>query len=100
MARHRGNDKAAPVPVTRRALHEARQLAGYLWPYRGRFAAAMAFLGLSSLLTLALPYLAGSLIDSALPAQTAPRVLPWHGNINAVALTLVAVLAVQAVSSF
>jgi ATP-binding cassette subfamily B protein len=104
MARFRGNDNLPPTPVTRQALREALRLAGYLWPYKGRFAAALALLLGSSLLTLAFPYLAGSLIDSALPAGAVPapaaRALPWHGNVNAVAGTLAAVLGVQAVFSF
>ena len=52
---------------------------------------------MSSLLTLALPYLAGSLIDSAVPGASGGRALPWHGSVNAVALTLAAVLAVHSI---
>ncbi|HKI32525.1 MAG TPA: ABC transporter transmembrane domain-containing protein [Gemmataceae bacterium] len=100
MPRFRGNEDLPRTPVTRRALREALQLASYLWPYRVRFAAALGCLLVSSLMALALPSLAGSLVDEALPGQHVVRVLPWHGNVNAVAATLAAVLAVQALASF
>ena len=40
---------------------------------------------MSSLLTLALPYLAGSLIDSAVPGASGGRALPWHGSVFRIA---------------
>src|SRR5262249_37215313 len=95
----RGRDNLPRAPVTRQALREALHLFGYVWRYRLRFSAALLCLLTSSLLMLAFPYLAGSLVDSALPGQTARPLLPWHGNVNAVAATLAAVLAVQAASS-
>jgi ATP-binding cassette subfamily B protein len=99
MARSGTNENLPRAPVTRQALGEALHLLGYVWPYRARFAASLACLLASSLLMLAFPYLAGSLIDSALPGQAA-RTLPWHGDVNAVAAALAAVLAAQAVFSF
>jgi ATP-binding cassette subfamily B protein len=99
MPRFGGNERLPRTPVTRRGLGEALQLFAYVWPYRARFAASLACLLASSLLMLAFPYLAGSLIDSALPVPSA-RILPWHGDVSAVAATLAAVLAAQAVFSF
>src|SRR5262249_26611563 len=90
-----------PAKVTRQTLREAAGLFGSLWPYRLRFAAALAALFLSSLLALALPYLAGSLIDGALAARgEQPISGRWHTDINTTALLLVGVLALQALSSF
>jgi ABC transporter fused permease/ATP-binding protein len=90
-----------PAKLTRQTLREAAGLFGYLWPYRFRFAAALAALFLSSLLALALPYLAGSLIDGALVARgEEPASGRWHADINTTALILVGVLALQALSSF
>ncbi len=93
-------DDSPRTPVTRQTLREAVQLLGYLWPYKGRFIGSMICLAVSSLLALALPYLAGSLVDSALPERMGSRTLPWQGNVDAVALALAAVLAVQAVATF
>src|SRR5262249_58549462 len=81
-----------PARLTRQTLREAAGLFGYLWPYRFRFAAALAALFLSSLLALALPYLAGSLIDGALTARgEQPLSGRWHPDINTTALILLAV---------
>ena len=41
------------------------QLFRYLRPYWGRFSAALAALFTGSLLSLAFPYLAGSIVDAA-----------------------------------
>jgi ATP-binding cassette subfamily B protein len=87
-----------PAGFTRQTLADAWQMAGYLRPYRWRFAASLVGLTLGSLMTLALPYVIGLLINSALAAGEAD--VPWHRSINGVALLLVGVLAVQAVLSF
>jgi ATP-binding cassette subfamily B protein len=89
-----------PAPLTGKTLREALHLARYLLPYRFKFAAALLALLLSSFMALALPYVAGSLVDSALPGVGVPRPVPWHGDVNGVALLLAGVLAVQAVGSF
>jgi ATP-binding cassette subfamily B protein len=83
-----------------RSLREVRELARYLRPYKGTFAAALLALFASSLLALALPYAAGGLIDSALRGQTMAGPAPWQGGVNAVAGVLAAALAAQAVCSF
>src|SRR5205814_324462 len=86
-----------PAKLTRQTLREAAGLFGYLWPYRFRFAAALAALFLSSLLALALPYLAGSLIDGALAARGEETASGrWHADVNTTALILLGVLALQA----
>jgi len=75
-------------------------LLAYLRPYRGLLAAACGAMILSGLLSLCFPFLAGSLMDAAVPAGAArgPAWLPR--GINVVALAMLAVLAVQAASSY
>jgi ATP-binding cassette subfamily B protein len=106
MARHRRRPEAdeeelPPAPITGQTLGEAAQLARYLLPYRVKFVAALLALLAGSGASLAFPYFAGSLVDSALvrlkEAVTAPG---WRHDANAVALALVAVLAVQAAFAF
>jgi ATP-binding cassette subfamily B protein len=86
--------------LSRDSLREAAKLFAYLHPYRGRFMAALCALWFSSLLSLAFPYFAGSLIDSALPAQSLARPHFLPTDINAVALCLLAILALQASITF
>jgi ABC transporter fused permease/ATP-binding protein len=102
MAHHRGEDqRSPPVPLTGHALREMAQFGKYLWPYKGRFLAALVCLAVSSSLALALPYLAGSLADTALAGhQVAERLSWWQGDVNAVGAALAIVLGVQAVFSF
>jgi ATP-binding cassette subfamily B protein len=86
--------------LTRENLREAAILVSYLRPYRGWLAAACGALIFSSFLSLCFPFLAGSLMDAAVPGTTG-RGLPWlpHG-IHPVALLMLAVLAVQAASTY
>ncbi len=86
--------------LTRENLREASILFTYLRPYRGLLIAACGALILSSLLSLCFPFLAGSLMDAATPGTPAhePTWLPH--NINLVALLMLGVLAVQALSTF
>jgi ABC transporter fused permease/ATP-binding protein len=88
--------------LTRESLREAAILFSYLRPYRGPLAAACGALILSSLLSLCFPFLAGSLMDAAMPAPgTAMHGPAWlPHNINLVALVMLGVLAVQATSSY
>src|ERR1700722_17641749 len=101
MAHHHGADhRSAPIPITRSALREAAHFGEYLWPYKGRFLAALLCLAISSSLALALPYQAGSMADTALGGhQAAERAAWWHDDVNAVGAALAIVLAVQAVFS-
>src|SRR5580700_8440636 len=92
--------------LTRESLREAAILFSYLRPYRGPLLAACGALILSSLLSLCFPFLAGSLMDAAMPAPatlmpgTGMHGLSWlPHSINLIALVMLGVLAVQATSS-
>ena len=101
MARYSRNDQAGvdlpKAPLDRETLRQALQLFRYLEPYRGRFGAALGALFVSSLLSLAFPYLAGSIIDAALLQSQAG---PFVAGVNRTALLLLAILALQAGVSF
>ncbi len=86
--------------VTRESLREAAILFTYLRSYRGLLTTACGALILSSLLSLCFPFLAGSLMDAAMPgtAVHGPAWLPH--SINRVALLMLGVLAIQATSSY
>ncbi|HUC84257.1 MAG TPA: ABC transporter transmembrane domain-containing protein [Candidatus Acidoferrales bacterium] len=86
--------------LTRESLREVAFLFAYLRPYRGWLTAACGALALSSLLSLCFPFLAGSLMDAAMPGAPAhgPAWLPRQ--INIVALVMLGILAVQSASSY
>ena len=86
--------------LTRENLREITVLFSYLRPYRGLMVAACCALIVSSLLFLAFPFLAGSLMDAAMPSTPAhgPSWLPH--DIKLIALIMLGVLAVQATSSY
>ena len=86
--------------LTRDNLREVTVLFAYLRPYRGWLLAACGALILSSLLSLCFPFLAGSLMDAAVPGTHAqgPRWLPRQ--INVVALVMLGILVVQSASSY
>jgi len=73
-----------------------RRLAGYIAPYRRKFALACLAMLLSSLLGLAFPYVTGTLVDAALRGSARG----WTKSIDMIALTLVLVLALQSFFSF
>ena len=81
--------------LDRESLREALGLFEYLRPYRVRFALALAALFASSALSLAFPYMAGSIVDAA--AGRTPGGLSV--GVNRSALLLVAVLAALSVRS-
>src|SRR5438309_1701180 len=84
-ARQPRKDDLPPARLTAQSLREAAALFGYLLPYKGLFAAALACLFLSSLLALSLPYLTGRLIDAAIhPGQEG-----WFADVNTTTLFLV-----------
>src|SRR5260370_354436 len=101
MARYSRNDQAGiELPkdrIDRESLWEALQLFRYLRPYQRRFVAALVSLFLSSLLSLAFPYLAGSIVDAALVQSTGGAGM---ARVDRAALLLLGVLAVQAGFSF
>ena len=76
MARYSRNDQAGielpKAKLNRESLRQATGLFGYLRPYRGRFGAALASLFVGTLLSLAFPYFAGSIIDAALHHPNGP----------------------------
>jgi ABC transporter fused permease/ATP-binding protein len=97
MARYSRNDQAGielpKAKLDRESVRQALELFRYLRPYRGRFGAALAALFTGSLLTLAFPYLAGSIVDAA--------VLHTKGGgdmtgVDRTALLLIGILALQA----
>ncbi|MCL4181385.1 MAG: ATP-binding cassette domain-containing protein [Verrucomicrobia bacterium] len=101
MARYSRNDQAGvelpKAKLDRESVRQAWELFRYLRPHRGRFGAALVSLFTGSLLTLAFPYLAGSIVDEA--------VLHTQGGVdmtgvNRTALLLMAILAVQAGLSY
>jgi ATP-binding cassette subfamily B protein len=106
MARHHrnvpdgGDENLLRVPISGTSLREAGQLVRYLLPYRFKFVAALLALLLSSLCGLAFPYLVGRLVNSAIAGHDAGAPLPWHENVNGIALALAALLGVQAALSF
>jgi ATP-binding cassette subfamily B protein len=93
-------EEPPPPPVSLRTLREAAGLLRYLWPYRVKFTLGMAALLVGSVLGLAFPYFAGTLVDAALLRLKDGVPESWMHNINLVALALVAVLALQAVFGF
>src|ERR1019366_3817893 len=99
MARYSRNDQAGvELPkgkLDRESLKQALDLFRYLRPYRGRFSAALASLFANSLLSLAFPYLAGSIIDAALRKNHVGVM-----SVNQMALLLMGILVVQAGLSY
>jgi ATP-binding cassette subfamily B protein len=94
------NEALPPVALSGSSLREAGRLALYLRPYGLKFAAALVALLLSSACGLAFPYLVGQLVNSAITRHEAGVPLPWHQNVNGIALALVVLLGVQAALSF
>src|SRR3954471_22290341 len=97
MARYSRNDQAGvelpKAKLNRESLRQALELFRYLRPYRGRFSAALASLFTGSLLTLAFPYLAGSIVDAA---GLHTKGQGSMAGLYRTSLLLVGILAVQA----
>lgn len=115
---------AEPAPklrINKESLRESLLIFRYVRPYRLQFAAGLFFIGLSSLSTMAFPYLLKLLIDSAgqragipgsatAPGHSGPIDIPGisgqagsltgHYSPGLLALTMVAVLSVQMVFSY
>ncbi len=77
---------------SRESMREALRLFAYLKPYRRHFFPALACLFITAALSLAFPYLMGELIGGAVNVGTDSVT----SQIDRVALTLLAVLALQA----
>jgi len=101
MSRYSRNDQAGvelpKAKLDRESIRQALELFRYLRPYRRRFSAALVSLFTGSLLSLAFPYLAGSIIDAAV-LQT--RAGAGMAGVNRTALLLTGILALQAVLSY
>jgi ABC-type multidrug transport system fused ATPase/permease subunit len=100
MARYSRNDQAGielpKARVDRESLRQAVELFQYLRPYRVRFSAALLSMFAGSLLSLAFPYLAGSIIDAAMHPAAGGGI----GSSDRTALLLMGILAVQAGLSY
>jgi ABC-type multidrug transport system fused ATPase/permease subunit len=94
------DDDLPPEKITRQSLREAYRLAAYLRPYWLKFVGALIALSLSSVLGLAFPFVAGQLVNAALPGRPADASLLAAWGVNTIALALMGVLACQAATSF
>ena len=101
MARYSRNDQAGvelpKAKLDRESLRQALELFRYLRPYRRRFGAALAALFTGSLLTLAFPYLAGSIVDAAVRHTKGGGSM---AGVDRTALLLMGILALQAGLSY
>ena len=101
MARHSRNDQAGidlpKAKLDRESIKQALELFRYLRPYRVRFCLALASLFSGSLMSLAFPYLAGSIIDAAVLHRNGGGSL---AGVDRTALLLVGILALQAGLSY
>ena len=112
MARARlnsGNAQAEELPkakINKESLKQVMRLLLYLKPYRTKFFLGLACLILSSASSFLFPLLMGRLIGSGAQASQGGKIVPneildvFPTEINTVALTLLAVLFVQAILSF
>jgi len=95
-----GNKQKEELPkakITRETLKNISRLLSYLRPYRRKFAFAMLFLFLSSLVGLAFPSFIGGLIDAAQGKSTS-KFLP--ATIQGIGVLALAVLFAQGFVSF
>jgi ABC transporter fused permease/ATP-binding protein len=103
MARGRlnsGNTQGEELPkakITRQTLNHISKLLSYIKPYRWKFAAAMFFLFVSSLVGLAFPLFIGGLLDAARGKHTT-NLLP--ATIKGIAILALVVLFLQGFVSF
>ena len=103
MARGRlnsGSKSEAELPkakINSQSLKNVNRLLSYVKPYRGKFAAAMVFLFLSSLTGLAFPKFLGALIDAAHGKQ---KYTYLPATLNGIGLLAFGILFIQAFVSF
>jgi ABC-type multidrug transport system fused ATPase/permease subunit len=101
VARYSRNDQAGvelpKARLDRESVRQAWELFRYLRPYRGRFGAALAALFTGSLLTLAFPYLAGSIVDAAVLHSKGGGSM---AGVDRTALLLMGILVLQAGLSY
>lgn len=101
MARRNGGnngsqrDQAPKAKINLQNLREGLMIFAYVKPYLGKFIAGLVFIGLSSLTTMAFPYLLKQLINTANKGRDA--MLGTAGHIVA---WMFAVLTIQMIFSF
>jgi ATP-binding cassette subfamily B protein len=88
------------VKLTKENLREAATLLSYLRPYRALLFVACCALIISTLLELCFPFLAGNLMDAAMPGTFNQRVSWLPHTINAIALIMLGVVALKAVFAY
>ena len=93
-------DKAKRLKPSRSSYREALQLASYLRPYKGTFIPAILALFLTAGLSLAFPYFMGQLIGQGTSSGQAPTPEAMTASIDQIAMTLAAILLVQATIAF
>jgi ABC transporter fused permease/ATP-binding protein len=100
MARNNRNgslkDEAPKAKLNKQNFKQALLIFSYVKPYRWLFAAGLLFIALSSITTMAFPYLLKQLIDSA---NNSTKTI-FHFTPGNIALAMIAVLAVQMFFSF
>jgi len=101
VARYSRNDQAGvdlpKAKLDRESLRQALELFRYLRPYQGRFSTALASLFIGSLLSLAFPFLAGSIVDAAVHHTQGGGGM---AGVDQTALLLLGILALQAGLSY
>ncbi len=100
MAKRFKDHDAPKAKLTKAALRKAVRLFRYLRPYRGVFSVGMVFLLITSLLSLAFPWLLGKLIDAHASTGFWEAPLRDFHNIGSIAKLLVLVFAAQALFGF
>ncbi|HXB45186.1 MAG TPA: ABC transporter transmembrane domain-containing protein, partial [Puia sp.] len=90
------NEETPKAKLNKENFKQALLIFAYIKPYRWKFTAGLIFIALSSFTTMAFPYLLKQLIDSANQFNN-HRI---HFTPGYIALTMIAVLAVQMFFSF
>jgi len=89
-------EEVAKIPVSKESLSEALIIFRYIKPYKGKFIIGLVMIVLSSLSTMAFPYLLKQLIDTANPSTSQE----FQFDTNNIVLAIVAVLVVQMIFSY
>lgn len=101
MARRKNNNSTSEqdtpkLAVTKENLKESLIIFQYVKPYRGIFITGLIFIALSSITTMAFPYLLGKLLENAQAIKDGKIAIPP----GTIALYMLGVLAIQMVFSF
>jgi ABC-type multidrug transport system fused ATPase/permease subunit len=89
-------EEAPKAKLSKENFKQTLLIFTYIKPYRWKFAAGLIFIALSSITTMAFPYLLKQLIDSANKFNTTK----FHLTPGNIALIMLAVLSVQTFFSF